>query len=58
MWANLTKEHQLIYEQKFSDRKLKLICNDCNRAGINTNGFNMERTINRQERTREKFFAN
>ena len=58
VWANLTKEHQLIYEQKFSDRKLKLICNDCNRAGINTNGFNMERTINRQERTREKFFAN
>ena len=57
VWANLTKEHQLIYEQKYSDRKLKLICNDCNRAGISSQGFTMDRTISIQEKNRQKFFT-
>ena len=58
VWANLTKEHELIYEQKYSARKLKLICNDCNRAGISNGGFTMDKTIRMQERNREKFFTN
>ena len=57
VWANLPKEHQLIYEQKYSDRKLKLICNDCNRAGISSQGFTMDRTISIQEKNRQKFFT-
>jgi hypothetical protein len=56
IWANLTKEHQLIYDQKFSDGKKKLICNDCNRAGINTNNWTLSRTVRRQRRQRTKFF--
>ncbi len=56
VWANLTKEHQLIYDQKFSDGKRKLICNDCNRAGINTNGWKLDKTIRKQRRHATKFF--
>ena len=40
VWANLTKEHQLIYDQKFSEQKRKVICNNCDRSGINTMGWN------------------
>ena len=57
VWANLTKEHQLIYDQKYSDGKRKLICNDCSRAGINTNQWNIGKTISKQEGQRTKFFA-
>ncbi len=56
VWANLTKQHQLIYDQKFSDAKMKLICNNCNRAGISTNGWSIDKTISKQRKISTKFF--
>jgi len=56
VWANLTKEHQLIYDQKYSDSKKKLICNDCSRAGVNTNGWNLSLTVKKQKQIRNEFF--
>jgi hypothetical protein len=58
VWANLTKEHQLIFDQKFSEKKLKLICNNCDRSGIkfvNRSGWRIDNTIRRQTRVHRKF---
>ncbi len=63
VWANLTKEHQLIYDQEFSENKLKLICNNCDRAGIKFadqkkpfQGWNIGKTINRQNKYKNRYF--
>jgi organic radical activating enzyme len=57
VWANLTKEHQLIYDQKFSEKKLKLICNNCDRSGINSMGWTLDDTISRQKKVQQKFYT-
>ena len=57
VWANLTKEHQLIYDQKFSEKKLKLICNNCDRSGINSMGWTLKDTISRQKKVQQKFYT-
>ena len=57
-WANLTREHQRIYDQKFSDDKMNLICNDCNRAGITNFGWNIGKTVSKQRKIGTKFFPN
>ena len=57
VWANLTKEHQLIYDQKFSEKKLKLICNNCDRSGINSMGWTLDDTISRQMKIKQKFYT-
>ena len=57
VWANLTKEHQLIYDQKFSEKKLKLICNNCDRSGINSMGWTLDDTISRQKKVQKKFYT-
>lgn len=31
VWKNLTKEHELIYDTQWSEKKKELICNDCSR---------------------------
>ena len=56
VWANLTKEHQLIYDQKFSEQKLKLICNNCDRSGINSLGWTLDATISRQAKYKSLYF--
>jgi hypothetical protein len=56
VWANLTKEHQLIYAQEFSEQKRKLICNNCDRSGINSMGWTLNDTISRQMKAQKKFF--
>jgi len=62
VWANLTKEHQLIFDQTYSEKKLKLICNNCDRAGVKiitgteVRGWTLNRTLRRQERTQRKIF--
>jgi hypothetical protein len=58
VWANLTKEHQLIFDQKFSEKKTKLICNNCDRAGINSMGWDLNNTILRQKKIEHKYFNN
>ena len=58
VWANLTKEHQLIFDQKFSEEKTKLICNNCDRAGINSMGWKLKDTISRQKKLRNRLFNN
>jgi hypothetical protein len=57
VWENLTKYHKLIYDQKFSKEKLNLICNDCDRSGINTMGWKMDKTIGFQKRQSKKFLS-
>ena len=56
VWANLTQEHQRIYDQKFSDGKMNLLCNDCNRAGVTSKGFDFNKTVNKQRKISTKFF--
>ena len=58
VWANLTREHQRIYDQKFSDDKMNLICNDCNRSGVTTLGWNIGKTVSKQRKIGTKFFPN
>ena len=48
VWENLTKYHKLIYDQEFSKEKLNLICNNCDRAGINSLGWTLDKTIEHQ----------
>ena len=55
VWENLTKYHKLIYAQEFSKDKLNLICNDCDRSGINTLGWTLDKTISHQTRQSRKF---
>ncbi len=55
VWVNLTKYHKLIYAQEFSKEKLNLICNDCDRSGINTLGWTLDKTVGHQRRQRKKF---
>ena len=61
VWANLTREHQLIYDQKFSKEKLKLICNDCDRCRVSADTSeaknDLSSTIIHQQRLRTKLFA-
>ena len=57
VWANLTREHQLIYDQEFSEKKLKLICNNCDRSGINSMGWTLDDTILRQKKVQQKFYT-
>lgn len=56
VWKNLTEEHKLIYKQKWDERKQKLICNDCNRSGINSFGWSIDKTVEKQ-RTYKKIFG-
>ena len=56
VWANLTKEHQLIYDQTYSEKKLKLICNNCDRSGINSLGWKLDETISRQAKYKRLYF--
>ena len=58
VWANLTQEHQRIYDQKFSDGKMNLLCNDCNRAGVTNFGWQIGKTIKKQRKIGTKFFPN
>jgi len=32
VWKNLTKEHQLIYDTEWSEKKKELVCNQCSRT--------------------------
>ena len=57
VWANLTKEHQLIYDQTYSEKKLKLICNNCDRSGINSLGWTLDDTISRQMKIKQRFYT-
>jgi len=61
VWANLTREHQLIYDQEFSKEKLKLICNDCDRCRVSADTSeaknDLSSTIIHQQRLRTKLFA-
>ena len=56
VWAKLTKEHQLIYDQNYSEKKQRLICNNCDRSGINSLGWTLDSTISRQAKYKRKFF--
>ena len=56
VWGNLTKYHKLIYAQEFSQDKLKLICNNCDRAGINSAGWTLNKTISHQQKQQRMFF--
>ena len=41
VWQNLRKEHGLIYNKEYSEKKQNLICNTCSRATFNwTNKLN------------------
>ena len=41
VWQNLRKEHELIYNKEYSEKKQNLICNTCSRATFNwTNKLN------------------
>jgi len=61
VWANLTREHQLIYDQTFSKKKLKLICNDCDRCKVSSDTSesknDLAHVITHQQRQHMKFFA-
>jgi hypothetical protein len=35
VWQNLRKEHDLIYNKEYSEKKQNLICNTCSRASFN-----------------------
>ena len=56
VWANLTQEHQRIYDQKFSDAKMNLLCNNCNRAGVKNFGWDIGKTVSKQRKISTKFF--
>ena len=57
VWENLTKYHKLIYDQEFSKEKLSLICNNCDRAGINSLGWTLDKTIHHQKYRQMKKFT-
>ena len=43
VWQNLRKEHELIYNKEYSEKKQNLICNTCSRATFNwTDKFQSE----------------
>ena len=50
VWQNLRKEHELIYNKEYSEKKQNLICNTCSRATFNWTEQDQRDTVQDMEK--------